>query len=86
MAPKKPGSKGKDARSPSPADGPRENVKAYFDIAADKVELGRIEFDLLMDTCPKTAENFKVCLAFIFPSTCGHDAPGTKKVPYTMRN
>jgi cyclophilin family peptidyl-prolyl cis-trans isomerase len=35
-------------------------VKAYFDIAADKVELGRIEFDLLMDTCPKTAENFKV--------------------------
>ena len=60
MAPKsKPPAKKGDTRSPTPAVRP-PNVNVYFDVAVDGAELGRIEFQLLTETCPRTVENFKV--------------------------
>merc|ERR1712098_855789 len=33
--------------------------RVFFDITADGVDLGRVEFELYNDVVPKTAENFK---------------------------
>eukprot|EP00667_Euglena_gracilis_P021719 EG_transcript_23893 len=60
------------------ADGQKDNPHVFLEFSADGKPLGRVEFELFANVCPRTAENFRVlCVGPHVPEK------GKSKVPIT---